>query len=92
MPTVPFQKIMEACKTTGLSQYFLRQGCKDGTIPHIRSGSTYYINVPELLGQLNADGAAATSHDGTADANRHTGTSVRRRGPVKTTKGEYVCL
>ena len=59
MPTVPFQKIAEACRTTGLSQYFLRQGCKDGTIPHIRSGSTYYINVPELLGQLNADGAAA---------------------------------
>ena len=26
MPTVPFQKIAEACKTTGLSQYFLRQG------------------------------------------------------------------
>lgn len=60
MPTVPFQKITEACKTTGLSQYFLRQGCKDGTVPHIRSGSTYYINVPELLGQLNAEGAATT--------------------------------
>ena len=62
MPTVPFQKIAEACRTTGLSQYYLRQGCKDGTIPHIRSGSTYYINVPELLGRLNADGAAATKH------------------------------
>lgn len=80
MPTVPFQKIAEACKTTGLSQYFLRQGCKDGTIPHIRSGSTYYINVPELLGQLNADGTAAASHDDTADTNRRAGTSVRRRG------------
>ena len=62
MPTVPFQKIAETCRTTGLSQYYLRQGCKDGTIPHIRSGSTYYINVPELLGRLNADGAAATKH------------------------------
>ena len=62
MPTVPFQKIAEACRTTGLSQYYLRQGCKDGTIPHIRSGSTYYVNVPELLGQLNADGAAVTKH------------------------------
>ena len=80
MPTVPFQKIAEACKTTGLSQYFLRQGCKDGTIPHIRSGSTYYINVPELLGQLNTDGATAARHDDTADANRRVGTSVRRRG------------
>ena len=81
MPTVPFQKITEACKTTGLSQYFLRQGCKDGTIPHIRSGSTYYINVPELLGQLNADGAAATRRgvQDVADIDRRPGTSDRRR-------------
>lgn len=50
----PFQKIPEACRTTGLSQYFLRKGCKDGSIPHIKSGPTYYINVPELLVQLGA--------------------------------------
>ena len=49
---VPFQKITEACKTMGLSQYFLRQGCKDGTIPHIKSGSVYYINVQALVEQL----------------------------------------
>lgn len=49
----PFQKIPEACRTTGLSQYFLRKGCKDGSIPHIKSGPTYYINVPELLAQLS---------------------------------------
>ena len=29
----PFQKIPEACRTTGLSQYYLRKGCKDGSIP-----------------------------------------------------------
>lgn len=52
MPMVPFQKITEACKTTGLSQYFLRQGCKDGTIPHIKSGGVYYINVQALVEQL----------------------------------------
>lgn len=51
----PYQKIKEACKTTGLSQYFLRQGCKAGTIPHIKSGPTYYINVPALLKQLGAE-------------------------------------
>ena len=60
----PFQKIPEACKTTGLSKYFLRNGCKDGTIPHVRSGQTYYIDVPALLKQLgvppqNEAGAAA---------------------------------
>ncbi len=49
---VPFQKITEACKTTGLSQYFLRQGCKDGTIPHIKSGGVYYINVQALVERL----------------------------------------
>lgn len=42
---VPFQKIMEARKTTGLSQYFLQQGCKNGTIPHIKSGGG---NTPTL--------------------------------------------
>lgn len=50
----PFQRIPMACKTTGLSQTYLRAGCKAGTIPHIRSGSTYMINVPALLRQLNA--------------------------------------
>ncbi len=55
MPTVPFQKIAEACKATGLSQYFLRQGCKDGTIPHVKSGGVYYINVPVLLKTLDKD-------------------------------------
>lgn len=51
----PFQKIPEACKTTGLSQYFLRKGCKDGSIPHIRSGPTYYIDIPALLRKLGGE-------------------------------------
>ena len=50
----PFQKISEACETTGLSQYFLRRGCRDGTVPHVRSGRTYLVNVPALLRQLGA--------------------------------------
>ena len=37
----PFQKITEASRTTGLSQYYLRNGCKDGTIPHVKSGTVY---------------------------------------------------
>lgn len=52
----PFQKIMDACKTTGLSQYYLRRGCKNGTVPHIRSGTVYLVNVPALLQKLGADG------------------------------------
>lgn len=48
----PFQKIPQAVKTTGLSAYFLRKGVRNGTIPHIKSGPTYYINVPALLDRL----------------------------------------
>lgn len=51
----PFQKIPEASRTTGLSQFFLRRGCKAGTVPHIMSGTTYMVNVPALLRQLGAD-------------------------------------
>lgn len=48
----PFQSIAQACKTTGLSMYYLRKGCKGGTVPHIKSGTTYMVNVPALLKQL----------------------------------------
>ena len=51
----PFQKIPEACKTTGLSQFYLRRGCKAGTVPHVKSGGVYYINSPALLRQLGTE-------------------------------------
>ena len=51
----PFQKIAEASKTTGLSKYFLRSGCKDGSIPHIKSGRDYLVNVPALLKKLGVN-------------------------------------
>lgn len=51
----PFQKIPEACKTTGISMYRLRKMCKDGTAPHIKSGSVYLVNVPALLKQLGVE-------------------------------------
>lgn len=54
----PFMKIGAASRVTGLSQYFLRQGCKDGSVPHVKSGTTYMVNVPALLRQLGADGEA----------------------------------
>ena len=53
----PFMKIGTASRATGLSQYFLRQGCKDGSIPHIKSGTVYLVNVAKLLRQLDAEGA-----------------------------------
>ena len=48
----PFQKIEDAVRSTGLSGYFLRKGCRDGSIPCVRSGRTIYVNVPALLRQL----------------------------------------
>ena len=54
----PFQKIPEACKTTGLSQYYLRQGCKSGDIPCIKSGTVYLVNVPALLEKLGVPATA----------------------------------
>lgn len=52
----PFQKIKDACRTTGLSAYYLRRGIRDNSIPHVTVGippnCKYYVNVPALLEQL----------------------------------------
>lgn len=53
--SVDFQKITDAARSTGLSSYFIRKGCKSGEIPHIRSGLTYYVNVPALRRKLNEE-------------------------------------
>ena len=49
----PFQSISEASRTTGLSQKYLRQGCKAQKIPFIKAGTKFTINVPLLYEQLN---------------------------------------
>ena len=51
----PYQKIPEACRSTGLSRYYLRKGCKDGTVPHIKSGTVYFVDVPALLEKLRRE-------------------------------------
>ena len=55
----PFQRIPAACRITGLSQKYLRAGCKDGSVPHIMAGSVYMVNVPALLRKLDAGGEAS---------------------------------
>ena len=55
MSGAPFQKIPEAARTTGLSTYFLRHGVRDGSVPHIKSGTVYLVNVPALLRKLDAE-------------------------------------
>lgn len=56
----PFQKIGEAARTTGLSTYFLRNGCKDGSVPHVKSGTVYLVNIPTLLRKLDAESTGQT--------------------------------
>lgn len=50
----PFQRIPAACRITGLSQCYLRAGCKAGDVPHVKVGGTYLVNVPALLRKLGA--------------------------------------
>lgn len=54
----PFQTIADAARTTGLSQFFIRKACREGTCPHIRAGKTFMVNVPLLVQQLNEQSAA----------------------------------
>ncbi|RKJ38162.1 hypothetical protein D7X94_17460 [Acutalibacter sp. 1XD8-33] len=54
MEHTPFMKIKDAARVTGLSQYYLRNGCKDGSVPHVKSGTVYLVNVPRLLEKLDA--------------------------------------
>ncbi|MDY5559857.1 MAG: hypothetical protein SPG04_09970 [Candidatus Heritagella sp.] len=48
-----FQPVKQAAKTTGLSEWFLRQALKNGTLPHIRTGTKVLVNVPRLLAELD---------------------------------------
>ena len=50
-----FQPINAAAELTGLSRYYLLNGCKDGTIPHIRVGVDYRVNMKMLMNKLNAE-------------------------------------
>ena len=50
---VPFMSIKDAATATGLSQFYIRNGCKDGSVPHIKSGNQYMVNVPLLIEELN---------------------------------------
>ena len=67
-PSTPYQTIFQAARTTGLSQHFLRQGCRAGTIPHLRigDGGKYLINVNALMEQLDTQSRVDASERGGA--------------------------
>ncbi len=54
----PFQRIPAACRITGMSTKWLREGCKSGFVPHCMAGNVYMVNVPALLRKLDAESEA----------------------------------
>lgn len=61
-PAKPFQTIADASRTTGISQFALRRGCKDGTLPHIRTGKTYLLNMRLLMQRLDEQSVAVIAN------------------------------
>lgn len=51
-PDARFQTILNACRTTGLSQDWLRKGCKAGTVPHVKQGRVYMVDIVSLYRRL----------------------------------------
>lgn len=46
--------LKKAAEYFGVSEYFLRQGVKNGTIPFIRSGTKYYISVDAMMERIES--------------------------------------
>ena len=55
----PYQSLRGASCLTGLSIGYLRDGCKQKTIPHVMAGKEYRVCMPLLLRQLEAEAAAS---------------------------------
>jgi len=51
-PSQIFMSIKEASICTGLSQHYIREGCKNGNLPCIKSGQKYLVDIPKMLDVL----------------------------------------
>ena len=51
--TAPFLSPAGAARVTGMSVKWIREGCKAGTVPHLRVGTDFRVNVPALLEMLD---------------------------------------
>lgn len=51
----PYQSPRNAAYITGLSLRYIRDGCRSGTIPHIRVGSDFRVNMPLFLERLRVE-------------------------------------
>lgn len=58
MSTFPvrFVSIKTAAEITGLSQYYIRNGCRAGTIPHIMSGNRYKVDLQRFSESISSAG------------------------------------
>lgn len=53
---IPYlMKIEDASELIGISRYKIRQGCRTGDIPHVKSGVKYMVKIKEYLKQLGID-------------------------------------
>lgn len=50
-----FLTIEETAEQTGLSVYYLRQGIRNGYIPHIKCGNKSMINYAKLIEFLDSE-------------------------------------
>ena len=54
-PAAPYQPLRAAAELTGLSLYYIRNGVTAGTIPAIRMGRDWRVNMPAFMVQLEAE-------------------------------------
>lgn len=62
-----FISIGEACRLTGLSQFYLRRRCKEGSLPILEranSNSPFLIHREKLLQQLREESRPVTKEGG----------------------------
>lgn len=45
----PFMTIAKTATYTGFSQFSIRNGCKDGSVPHVMEGTKYLVDVEAFL-------------------------------------------
>lgn len=56
-----YQPPRNAACLTGLSLRYIREGCKNGTIPHICVGTDYRVNMKLFLESLDAESRKTVS-------------------------------
>lgn len=69
-PDAPYQSPRATAYLTGLAHGYILQGCKDGTIPHIRVGTDYRINLPAFLEQLDRESRKTAPRSGTPESGK----------------------